>query len=76
LGTALGMLWIWGVSRLSLPWVVAKLAALFLYIALGMVALRFASTYRVGLAAYLAAISVAGYIVVLAVNHSAWGPLG
>ena len=76
LGTALGMLWIWGVSPFSLPWLVAKLVALLLYIGLGMVALRFASTHRVRLAAYLAAIAVAGYIVAVAVNHSARGPLG
>ncbi|WP_165787010.1 SirB2 family protein [Pseudohalioglobus lutimaris] len=76
LGTAVGMLWIWGVSPLSLPWVTAKLVALLLYIALGMAALRFARTREARLAAYLAALATAAYIVAVALTHSAWGPLG
>ena len=70
LGSAVGMLVIWGVSPAALPWVTAKILALLLYIALGMIALRFAQTFRGRLAAYLGALCVAAYIVAVALAHS------
>ena len=75
LGTAVAMLFVWGVSPLQLPWVMAKVGALLLYIGLGMAVMRFARTPLTRLAAYLAALCTAGYIVAGALTHSVWGPL-
>ncbi len=75
LGSAIGMLLVWKIPLAALPWVVAKLLALLLYIGLGMVVMRFAQTRRTRLAAYLAALATAGYIIAVALTHSPWGPL-
>lgn len=75
LGSAVAMLFIWGMSPLQLPWVMAKIVALLLYIGLGMAVMRFAPTYKSRLAAYVAALCSAGYIMSVALTHSAWGPL-
>ena len=75
LGSAVAMLYIWGLSPLQLPWVMAKIVALLLYIGLGMAVMRFARTYRGRLAAYVAALCTVVYIVSVALTHSAWGPL-
>lgn len=75
LGSAIGMLLVWKIPLAALPWVVAKLFALLLYIGLGMVVMRFAQTRRTRLAAYLAALATAGYIIAVALTHSPWGPL-
>ena len=73
LGSAIGMLFIWQSSPFSMPWITAKLFALLLYIGLGMVALRFGKTKRVRVAAWVAALMVAAYIVSVALNKSALG---
>ncbi len=73
LGSAIGMLLIWQVSPAQLPWVMAKITALLLYIGLGLVALRFGKTRRVKVAAWLLALLVAGYIWSVACTKS---PLG
>ncbi|KAA1190477.1 regulator SirB [Pseudohalioglobus sediminis] len=75
LGSALGMLWLWGVSPLQLDWVSAKILALLCYIAMGMVALRFGSSRRGRALAYIAALCIAAYIFAVALTHSPWGPL-
>lgn len=75
LGSAVGMLVIWGVSPMALPWVMAKILALLLYIGLGMLALRFAQTFRSRLAAYVSALCMAAYIIAVALTHSPKGPL-
>ena len=75
LGSAIGMLLVWGVSPLALPWVIAKLLALVLYIGLGMIVMRFATSRWLQLCAYLAALVTAIYIVTVALTHSPWGPL-
>lgn len=54
----------------SADWLSAKLLALIGYIALGMVALRFARTRRMRLAAWLAAQAVFFYIVAVAVTRN------
>ncbi len=51
-------------------WLTAKLLALICYIALGMVALRFARTYGMRLAAWLAAQAVFFYIVAVALTRN------
>ena len=54
----------------SADWLTAKLLALIGYIALGMVALRFARTRRTRLAAWLAAQAVFFYIVAIAITRN------
>ena len=53
------------------PWLIAKLVALPIYIALGMLALRPGRTKQVRVAAWVAALLVFGYIVAAAVTQSA-----
>ncbi|MGB5080695.1 MAG: SirB2 family protein [Burkholderiales bacterium] len=50
-------------------WLTAKVAGLFAYIGLGMVALRYGQTRAVRLAAWLAAQLVFAYIVAVALSH-------
>lgn len=73
--SAIGMLIAWGTSPLQMPWVIAKIAALLAYIGLGMITLRFGKTPGIRRLAYVMALLVAGYIVSVAVTHSALGPL-
>ncbi len=73
LGSALGMLWLWQLSPFALNWLTAKLIALLVYIALGMVTLRFARRTLTRTMAYIAALLTAGYILSVALTHSAWG---
>ena len=70
LGSAVGMLVIWRVSPLQLDWLSAKIIALLLYILLGMVALRFGTSRRVRMVAWLLALSCAGYIVAVAYSKN------
>lgn len=51
-------------------WLTAKVAGLLLYIALGMVALRYGATPRVRIAAWLAAQAVFAYVVAVAVTKN------
>ena len=73
LASAIAMLVVWQTGPLQLPWVVAKLAGLLVYIGLGMVALRFGRTRRVRVTAYLLALLSAVYILSVAYSKS---PLG
>ncbi len=75
LSSAVAMLFIWGVSPFELPWVTAKIVALFIYIGLGMVVMRFANRKEVRVTAYIAALAVVAYIVAVALSHSPWGLL-
>lgn len=67
-----------GISPLTAPWLLAKIIALLLYIALGAVALRRGPAQRFRLAAWLAAQAVFFYIVSVAVTHdpAPWRILG
>lgn len=67
-----------GISPLEAPWLMAKIVALLLYIALGAIALRRGRTLGIRLAAWLSAQAVFFYIVGVAVTHDpaswpAWG---
>ena len=73
LASAIGMLVIWQLSPLAVSWLGAKVAALLVYIGLGMVALRFGRTRRQRLAAYIGALLTAAYIVAAAYSKSPWG---
>ena len=75
LASAVAMLVIWRISPLELPWVMAKILALLLYIGLGMVVMRWAKNRSMRLAAYIAALLSVAYIVCVALSHSPWGPL-
>jgi uncharacterized membrane protein SirB2 len=75
LGSAIGMLVIWGGAPLEMPWVIAKVLALLVYIGLGMMVMRIAVTRRGRLLAYLGALTTAAYILTVALSHSPWGLL-
>ena len=57
------------------PWIAAKIAGLVVYIALGMVALRFGRTKAVRATAWIAAMLTFGYIVSVAIVKDPRGPL-
>ncbi len=53
-------------------WLTAKVIGLLLYIALGMIALKYGRTRRIRAGAFLAAILVFLYIVSVALTHNPW----
>ncbi|HVJ73474.1 MAG TPA: SirB2 family protein, partial [Casimicrobiaceae bacterium] len=57
------------------PWIGAKVVALVVYIALGMIALKRGRTFAVRAAAFFAALATFGYIVSVAITKSPWGAL-
>lgn len=66
LASAFTMLFMWSLSPLSTPWLLAKILALFLYIAFGLVTLRFGtSTYR-RLTGFIGGVTTYLYIVTVA----------
>ena len=73
LGSAIGMLVLWRVDPLCVGWLSAKIVALLVYIGLGMVAFRFATSRRLRLMAFGLALLSAAYIVAVAYTKS---PLG
>ena len=75
LGSAVGMLYLWGLYPWQAGWLMAKIVALLLYIALGMVALRFGNTLHSRACAGLLALMCAFYIVSVALTKSPFGPL-
>ena len=60
-------------SPMEQPWLMAKIIALVTYIAVGLVALRFGSSKRVRLSAWLLGLFIFMYIVSVAMNKSALG---
>ena len=76
LGSAVGMLIIWQTSPFTVSWLTAKILALMLYIALGMIALRFGKTKTVRIGAWLAALLTVLYIASVAFTKSPWGFFG
>ena len=75
LASALGMVYLWGVSPFAVPWLGAKIVALLAYIGLGMVAMRFGHSKKARGVAYSLALITAAYIVCVAFSKSALGPL-
>jgi len=73
LGSALWMLLLLQMSPLQQPWFIAKIVALLVYIALGLVALRFGRTKKVRMGAYVLALLTAAYLISVAYSKS---PLG
>lgn len=60
----------WGWSALQMPWLMAKITALLIYIALGSLALRPGRPQSVRVTAWLAAIITFGYIVLVATTKN------
>ena len=60
-------------SPMEQPWLMAKIIALVIYIAVGLVALRFGSSKRVRLSAWLLGLFIFMYIVSVAFSKSALG---
>lgn len=78
LASALGLAWMLRLNPLETPWLMAKIAALLLYIALGMLALRAAAPMRLRGAAFAAALLCFAQIAAMAISKSpagllAWG---
>lgn len=57
------------ISPLQAPWLLSKIIALLLYIALGMLALRHGKTRSIRLSAWISAQLVFFYIVSVAITH-------
>ncbi len=66
LASAIGMLFALQMNPLTQGWLIAKIIGLLLYIGLGLVVMRFASTRALRATAYVAAIVVFGYIFTVA----------
>jgi uncharacterized membrane protein SirB2 len=60
----------YGLNLLVTPWLLAKLIALIFYIALGLIAFRFAKTTRVRMLAWCGAILLFAYICSVAVTKN------
>lgn len=68
--TAIALAWKLGISPLATPWLAAKIVALLLYIAAGMIALKYGKTNRTRLIAWVAGQMVFLYIVSVALTHN------
>jgi uncharacterized membrane protein SirB2 len=66
LASAIGLLFTLQMNPLTQSWLIAKIIGLVLYIALGLVVMRFASTRAIRATAYVAAIVVFGYLLTVA----------
>jgi len=64
-----------GLSPANASWIAAKVAALFVYIALGMIAFRFGRTRRIRGIAFVLALLTFGYIVTVAISKNPRGAL-
>jgi uncharacterized membrane protein SirB2 len=62
----------WGWSVLQMPWLLAKIMALLVYIVLGSLALRPGRPQSIRISAWLAAITTFAYIVAVAVTKNAF----
>ena len=71
--SALVMAWTLRLTPTNAPWLVAKIAGLLLYIALGMLALRPGRPLALRITAWVAALAVFGWIVSVAITKQ---PLG
>jgi uncharacterized membrane protein SirB2 len=76
LGSALAMLWLLQLAPWDAPWLSAKIVGLLLYIGLGMLALRPGRPLALRAVAWVAALAVVGWMVVVAVTKDPWVGLG
>jgi uncharacterized membrane protein SirB2 len=63
----------WQISPLQLPWLMAKIIALLVYIAAGMVALRFGRSKNIRISAWVFGLLTFMYIVSVAISKSVYG---
>ncbi len=70
LGTAISLVIGLGLSVWQTPWLLAKIAALIVYIGLGVVVMRIGKTWPVRAAAWGLAVMVFGYIVAVAMTKN------
>ncbi len=68
---AIGMLSLIGLNPFTTPWLLAKIVALLVYIALGTVCMRSPPGSRRQAVSFVAAISVFGYIVLVGLSKQA-----
>jgi len=73
IGSAIWLAVILGVSPANAPWITAKIAGLFAYIALGMVAFRFGRTPAIRGGAFALALVTFAYIVSVAITKDPRG---
>lgn len=71
--SALTLAWMLSLTPANAPWLMAKVMGLVAYVALGVIAMRPTRSRRVRVAAWLAAMATAGWIVSVAITKSAWG---
>ena len=71
--SAIAMLYTMSLSIIENHWLIAKIVALVLYIALGVIALRTSVPIKVRVITWLSALLVFVYIVSVAVTKSVWG---
>ena len=75
-GLLVSAVWLaWQLGVGAAAWIGAKVVALVVYIALGMIALKRGRTFAVRAAAFFAALATFGYIVSVAITKSPWGAL-
>lgn len=74
LGAAVAMLLIARIDPRDVPWLLAKIVALVVYIVLGSIALKRGRTRPIRAAACAGALATLGYIVVVALTRSPTGP--
>ncbi|MPZ46127.1 MAG: regulator SirB [Betaproteobacteria bacterium] len=74
LAAAIVMLSVAQWNILDMPWLVAKIAGLVVYIGCGLVALRLARTRRARTIAFAGALAAFGYVLSVALNKSVAGP--
>ena len=71
--SALTLAWMLSLTPANAPWLMAKVMGLVAYVALGVIAMRPTRSKRVRVAAWLAAMATAGWIVSVDITKSAWG---
>lgn len=76
LTSAVALAWTIGLNPLSVPWLTAKIVALLVYIGLGKLALRPASSRATSIAAGTLALLTVAYIVSVALTKQATGFFG
>jgi len=71
--SAIGLAWILRLTPSNAPWITAKIAGLVVYIAIGLVALRFGRTKTIRASAWVLAMLTFGWIVSVAVTKDPRG---
>ena len=75
IASAIALASVLGLSPTNAPWIAAKVVALIVYIALGMIAFRFGRTRRIRGIAFALALLTFGYIVTVAISKDPRGML-